>query len=200
MCHIVAVDLSGLHDPMCGRPRYRVVQTRAWQGTRLKALLGQLRAFLLPWAPRWIVADATGVGQGLVSFLSSPAVFGERVVPFVFTRASKAQLGSRFVAVVETGRFAYYTDDDADARAFWTECELCQYRVPEGEGAFDRRMRWGVPDGTRHPTTGELLHDDRLVAAALVAALDDQEWEIYQGGGTVTSGRTVRERLAGEGF
>ena len=148
--------------------------------------------------PRWIVADATGVGQGLVAFLSSGAVFGERVVPFVFSAVSKARLGSRFVSVVETGRFAYYTDEVAGA--FWMECELCQYRVPEGEGAFDRRMRWGLPDGMRNPATRELVHDDRLAAAALVAVLDEQAWDMYQGGGTVTSGPTVGERLESAGF
>ncbi len=44
------------------------------------------------------------------------------------------------------------------------------------------------------------MHDDRLVAAALVAVLDEQEWRVYQGGGTVTNGRTVEERLESAGF
>ncbi len=200
VCHVVAVDLASLRDPLCGRPRYRVVQTRAWYGTPMMALLQQIRVFLEPWAPRWIVADATGVGHGLVSFLGSPVVFGDRVVPFVFSRVSKARLGSAFLAVVETGRFQYYADDDEDARAFWRECTFCQYSVPEDEGAFDRSLRWGVPDGTRDQATGEFVHDDRLVAAALVAVLDEQEWRVYQGGGTVTNGRTVEERLESVGF
>ena len=32
-------------------------------------------------------------------------------------------------------------------------------------------MRWGVPDGTRDDTTGELLHDYLLVSAAMCYAL-----------------------------
>ena len=52
----------------------------------------------------------------------------------------------------------------------------------------------------RHPATGEPVHDDRLVAAALVAVLDGQEWAVYQGGGTVTDGKTVDERLESTGF
>jgi hypothetical protein len=35
-------------------------------------------------------------------------------------------------------------------------------------------MRWGVPDGTRDDL-GELVHDDRLISAALCAVLDEQE-------------------------
>ena len=155
---------------------------------------GADRAFLDPWRPRTIIADATGVGQGLVSFLGSSAAFGARVVPFVFSPLTKARLGSAFLAVIETGRFAYYADDDAEARAFWRECEWCQYSVPDGEGALDRRLRWGVPDGTRDPATGELIHDDHLIAAALVAELDDQEWTIYRGGGSVTTRAEPREQ------
>ena len=166
----------------------------------MMALLQQIRAFLERWGPRRIVADATGMGHGLVSFLASPAVFGDRVVPFVFSGVSKARLGSAFLAVVETGRFAYYADDDEDARAFWRECAFCQYSVSAVEGAFDRSLRWGVPDGTRDQATGEFVHDDRLVAAALVAVLDEQQWKVYQGGGTVTTGRTVAEQLESVGF
>lgn len=171
-----------------------------WHGAKVGALLAQLRAFLDPWRPRYIVADATGVGQGLVSFLSGQHVYGERVIPYIFTGPSKAQLGSGFLGVVETGRFQWYGDDDADARAFWRECAYCLYEVPEGEGALDRRMKWGVPDGTRDLQTGELVHDDQLVAAALTAVLDEQEWLVFTGGGTVTQGRTVAQRLDAEGF
>ena len=126
--------------------------------------------------------------------VGAPAVFGERVIPFVFTATSKAALGSGFLALVETERFKHYADDDEDARAFWRELEHCQYTVPEGEGAIDRRMRWGVPDGTRDDATGEWVHDDRIIAAALCAVLDEQEWSVYAGGGTVTTGRQASER------
>jgi hypothetical protein len=39
-------------------------------------------------------------------------------------------------------------------------------------------MRWGVVDGTRDPATGELVHDDLILSAALVAVLEDQPWTI----------------------
>ena len=37
-------------------------------------------------------------------------------------------------------------------------------------------MKWGVPDGTRHAATRELVHDDLILSAALVTVLDEQEW------------------------
>jgi hypothetical protein len=37
-------------------------------------------------------------------------------------------------------------------------------------------MRWGVPDGVRDPATGELVHDDHIVSAALCSVLDEQTW------------------------
>ena len=102
--------------------------------------------------------------------------------------------------MVETGRFKHYADDDEDARAFWRECAYCAYHVPDGEGAIDRRMGWGVADGQRDAATGELVHDDRLIAAALVAALDEQPWSVFQGGGSVTAGKSAGQWLAGAEF
>lgn len=40
----------------------------------------------------------------------------------------------------------------------------------------ERRLKWQIPDGARDPATGELLHDDLVVSAAMCALLDDEEW------------------------
>ena len=37
-------------------------------------------------------------------------------------------------------------------------------------------MSWGVPEGTRDPASGDLVHDDLLLSAALCAVLDSQPW------------------------
>ena len=37
-------------------------------------------------------------------------------------------------------------------------------------------MRWSVPDGTRDERTGELMHDDLLISAALCSQLDLLPW------------------------
>jgi hypothetical protein len=35
-----------------------------------------------------------------------------------------------------------------------------------------------VPDGTRDPSDGNLVHDDLLISAAMVATLDSQDWTV----------------------
>lgn len=56
---------------------------------------------------------------------------------------------------------------------FWQQVESCQSQILDGPGKV---MRWGVPDGFRDPLTGELVHDDLLISASLVAVLDSQSW------------------------
>lgn len=34
-------------------------------------------------------------------------------------------------------------------------------------------MKWGVADSIRDPATGELVHDDWIISAALAAALEE---------------------------
>ena len=43
-----------------------------------------------------------------------------------------------------------------------------------------KRRRWGVPDGTRDEVTGELVHDDLLVSAAMCWVLDGQAWGLAE--------------------
>ena len=50
----------------------------------------------------------------------------------------------------------------------------CQIQVADGP---DQRMRWGVPDGSRDPQSGELLHDDWVLSAALCAQLEEMDWQ-----------------------
>ena len=58
-------------------------------------------------------------------------------------------------------------------QAFWTQIENCQSTVLDGPGKV---MRWGVPDGSRDEKSGELVHDDLILSAALCWVLDGQEW------------------------
>jgi hypothetical protein len=44
----------------------------------------------------------------------------------------------------------------------------------------DRRLRWGVPDCTRDAGDGELVHDDLVLSAAMVALLDAQTWGLAE--------------------
>jgi hypothetical protein len=58
---------------------------------------------------------------------------------------------------------------------FFRQAENCMYEVVPGPGKI---LRWSVPDGFRDPVSGELLHDDLLMSAGLVAELDSLEWAV----------------------
>jgi hypothetical protein len=139
------------------------------------SVANQLLAWLKHWGVAHLVADSTGVGQGLVDWLSL-RLGSQRVTGFVFTRQSKASLANNFLAVIETGRFKYFKSADYydDAWWFFEQCNWCGYEVPAG-GRFDRDLRWGVSDSVKIsvPGYGRVpVHDDRLVSAALVSVYD----------------------------
>jgi hypothetical protein len=182
---IFEVDLSTLKDALLAAPSYKVVDAFCDTGTKHTRLYGQLRAYFEHWAVRHIVADASGVGAGLVSFLSSRNAFGARVIPFQFSPPKrKSDLGWDFLTVVETGRFKMFRDDgSADWSAFWLQVDECRYEVSEGE---EKRMKWGVVDPA--------VHDDGLLSAALVAELDKVKWTI-PGRSVVIEARDVIEEI-----
>ena len=166
---IVEIDLSTLQDEIIRAPRYLVVNRRLWSGVKHTTLYGQLRGLIDHWQPRYVIADNTGVGAGLVSFLSN--AYPDKLIPFTFTSKSKSDLGWSFLAVVETGRFKEPVADPLDRlhAEFIRQCENAQTEILEGPGKI---MRWSVPDGTRDERTGELVHDDLLISASLCSQLD----------------------------
>jgi hypothetical protein len=88
------------------------------------------------------------------------------------------------VKVVETGRFKMFRDDgSSDWSEFWSQVDETRYEVSEGE---ERRMKWGVMDAA--------LHDDRVIAAALVAELDKVPWSV-PGKSAVIEARDVLEEM-----
>lgn len=138
---------------------------RLWKGTphpQLHATIVDLARNV--WAAQRVVVDATGVGAGLAAFLGQ-ALPG-KVVPFVFSSASKSQLGWDFLGLVESGRYKEYVEDgEPDTGLFWTQVEVCSSQVGEGPG---KPLRWGVESRT--------THDDLIVSAALSAVLDRVDW------------------------
>lgn len=173
---IVEVDTSTIAD--LEAPTYRVQQRFTWIGTRHTLIYAQLRAILEHWHITYLVADATGVGAGLVSFLDK--IFPGRVIPFTFNSATKSALGYGFLAVTDTGRFRdYVADHIADpAHQFQKQLSFVQYKILGGPA---KQMQWGVPDGTRDPSTGELMHDDLVLSAALCSVLDKQIFPTGEG-------------------
>lgn len=178
---IVEVDLATLDDGVLKAPTYRVAQRKRWIGTPHTALYAQLRALCETWQVQYLVADATGVGAGLVAFLEKAMRPGV-VVPYVFNGSTKSALGWNFISVCDTGRFKEYAerpdDPDRDSVVFWEELEFCGYEVVPGPAHL---LRWGVPDGTRNPATSHLVHDDTILSAALSAVLDSLPWHVDTG-------------------
>jgi len=170
---VVEVDLSTLEDDLINAPTYRVVNRRAWIGVKHAVLYGEIKAIAELWDPLWIVMDSTGVGEGITSFLEK-ALPG-KVIPFKFTHKSKSDLGWGFLSVVETGRFKDYMTPGQERAEFWLQLEYVQYEAKENQA-----LSWSVPDGTRDPGTGDLVHDDWVLSAALCSLLDDLEWGLAE--------------------
>ncbi len=196
---IVEVDLSTMADLVIQAPTYRVINRRLWIGVKHSKLYGEVKALADLWRIRYLVLDTTGVGAGLASFLDK-ALPG-KVIPFIFSGKTKSKLGWDFLGIVNSGRwkewdctpagvpkrlFVPRNDKDCFAEprndnhprndnqsTFFNELSFCQYEILPGP---EKRMRWGVPDGTRDPASGELVHDDLVLSAALSAVLDTQEW------------------------
>jgi len=153
------------------------------------ALFQRLLAWLNHWNAAAVIADTSGVGQGIADALAK--AYPRQVVGFDFARDhGKARLGTDFLALIETGRFKYFTHegpqehqekpgepswiDDPDAWAFFEQCRFCGYELAEGQ-PIERGLRWSVPataTTTAPGGTTEPVHDDRLLSAALIAEAD----------------------------
>jgi len=168
---IVEIDMSTLDDELIKAPSYLVRYRKLWVGTKHTVLYAQIKAAADLWDPVQIIIDATGVGAGLASFLD--ASFPGKVLPFIFSRKSKSDLGWQFLSVVETGRYREYKTKDKLQKEFWLQCEHTHMEIIPGP---ERRIRWSVPEGSRNPKTGELIHDDLILSSAMCALLDDHAW------------------------
>jgi hypothetical protein len=184
VCTIWHVDEPEPDDQWSPGPTYRAVDVFVDHGSRhfedapgRPALVKRLAAFLDAWQVAHVVADSSGVGEGITSWLTG-ALGAARVTGFSFAaRGKKAWLGSAFLSLIETGRVKYWSDDaneiGSDGWWFWRQAEACSYEIPPG-GRFDRDLRWGVPASATidTPMGRQPIHDDRLLSAALITELD----------------------------
>jgi hypothetical protein len=164
---IIELDLSDLN--ILQKPRYRVVKRFAWQGESHVAIFGKLCSLISSWNAQYIVIDATGVGEGLWGMLFNK--YPTRVIPVKFSQASKSEIGYAFLGMIETGRFKD-CDPNEDVNEQYANCESEILTGPA------KMMKWGVKDGTRSTRTGELIHDDYILADAMTSQLDRLEWYI----------------------
>lgn len=177
---IFEIDLTTLSDPLIKAPRYLVRNRFLWTNASQTTLYSRLSALYDLWKPHRTIVDSTGIGAGLASFLynSYPGV-----IQFIFTQKSKSDLGWGFITVIESGRFKDHITSSVGAigdrpldphqEEFYKQLSLCQMEINPGP---NRLISWGVPDGTRDPVTGALVHDDLVISAALCAQLDDETW------------------------
>ena len=182
---VVEIDPSTLE--VLQAPTYRVLDRRLWTGCNHLTVFGQLKALAESWRPRHIVVDATGVGEGLWAMLDK--AFPTRVIPVKFSSSTKSEIGYRFLAIIETGRFKDCSSDSpAIPDALPTLGGACgsvpsradvdrQYSACQAEILIGPRktMRWGVPEG-RRDADGRLIHDDIPVTDSLTAVLDRLQW------------------------
>ncbi len=161
---------------VCG-PIYKVVQRRLWSGIAHTELYEQVAAVMRHWDARRMVVDATGVGTGLASTMQKN--FGDKVIPFTFSGASKSDLGWKFLQVVGEGRWREPRFDPRDApsrgggaggggdtggagntggavgdrQAFLHRKFLTElnYCQMQLSSGPENRIRWGVPNGAREP-------------------------------------------------
>ncbi len=167
---VVEIDLSTLETLQA--PTYRVVHREAWTGLNHVTVFGKLKALAETWHPLHIVIDATGVGEGLWAMLDR--AFSTRVIPVKFTQQEKSEIGWRFLSIIETGRFRAFALSHVHSPrkpACSTPSVSPRCSRPRQDPALGR------PDGKRGPD-GELVHDDLILADALVAKLDQLEWSI----------------------
>jgi hypothetical protein len=182
---IFEIDSNSVNDPLKRKPTYRVVQRLSWQGVKHSQLYGTILSLAELWSPIKVIIDATGVGAGLANFLMDR--LGSRLLPFEFSQVSKSNLGWDFITTVESGRYKEYhpLDEEMDR-----QLEYCQYSILDGPGKI---MRWGVPPGRREVSTGELVHDDCVVSAALVSLLDHESWGV--GKSQIISQKDILEEM-----
>ncbi|MCJ7764254.1 MAG: hypothetical protein MUO90_03745 [Dehalococcoidales bacterium] len=149
------LDFS-VSDEVQKQPRVNIVEHYRWTGKKHTELYQQLVDILGNlWHCRRIVADATGVGQPVSSFLRK--ALGSRVSPFTFTSSSKSKLGFNLLAAINSGRLKMYGGEGSEEyQEFRLQMEKArnQYRP-------NQTMNFYVD-----PSQG---HDDFLMSLALLA-------------------------------
>ena len=141
-------------DALIQEPRIEVVEHYSWIGKKHPELYRELLHILKDtWRCSRVAADATGVGEGVASFLR--AALGSRVIPFKFTQPSKSALGFNLLAAVNSGRLGLYRGDgSADFREMMFQLERAR-----GVSRPNRSINFFVD-----PSEG---HDDYLISLAL---------------------------------
>jgi hypothetical protein len=101
------------------------------------------------WKCSRMVADATGIGEPVTSFLRKS--LGSRVVTFKFTQKSKSDAGFDLLAAVNSGRLKLYKQDGSEeyremffelekARSLYRPSQTLNFFVDSSDGHDDYLM------------------------------------------------------------
>ncbi len=167
---LTVVSVAALESAAWGLPltSFQVVYRQSWQGIAQTQLFQEVMAQAKLWDARKVVVDATGIGAGVANFLQR-ALPG-RVIPFLFSAASKSQLGWNFLALIDSGRFKNHRESSPQQQQFLSEARACKFAITPGP---ERRLSWSVPPGSRD-ASGQPIHDDWLMSAALCSLLENE--------------------------
>lgn len=163
---IIDVDLSSL--ALLQAPTYHVIKRFEWQGVNHVDIFGALAALVPAWNVLYIVLDATGVGEGLWGMCAKK--WPTKTIQVKFTQQTKSEIGYAYLGIVDTGRMR----DHCHTKKVSQQYTNCTSEILIGPL---HTMRWGVKDGTRGPDS-ELVHDDYILADALVTQLDKLKWAV----------------------
>jgi hypothetical protein len=149
------LDFSAVSE-LVPLPRVDIVEHYWWTGRAHASVYPQLFDLLKNvWRAKRVVVDATGVGAGVASFLSS-ALGGSVVMPFQFSQQSKSRLGFELLAALNSGRVKMYAQDGSEEyQEFWREMERAKSNF-----RANQTMNFYVD-----PSEG---HDDFLISLALL--------------------------------
>jgi hypothetical protein len=106
------------------------------------------------WNCRYIVCDATGIGEPVTAFLKHK--LGGRIIPYKFTQKTKSEAGFDLLAAINSGRLKIYRQDGSTEYAeliYELEKAKCSYRP-------NQTLNFYVEPGDGH--------DDFLTSLALV--------------------------------
>ena len=170
-------------------PIWQVVARRYYRNVPSDRLEAMVAREIGIWNPVRVALDHTGLGCMLSDYLCRR--FPRICRAYDITARTKTEMAWGFIGMVNSGRWQeHYADDTAlpaessfdpkrDSwevlddpvllqRMFFRELRACKL-----EPAADPNLvRWGVPDGTRDPGTGRIIHDDLVMSAALAVFND----------------------------
>lgn len=161
---ISSVDLSQMR--ILRAPIFRAVHREQWTGRNHMDVFGKLMALADSWKPMYIVIDSTGVGEGLWAMLDHR--YPGKVLPVKFTSSKKSDIGYHFIGIIESGRFR----DCCPTTEVDEQYSSCVSEVLMGP---QKTLRWSVPEGRRN-SSGDLIHDDIIIADALISEVDKLPW------------------------